>query len=321
MEITFRIDPSYASPTEMVSLINAMQGLAATMGGTMSNRGDASVRAAPRDGDGRTSTQQQVAMAAPPARVEDMLEAALGPFENQVNAAAPGLPSDDAIHRAAEKIDAASRACVGEEPRFAKLLFARVANHAFSPRAADSVLAWVDLIARISVEQLRETVRNLLTQRALKTMTKPARTSAGGQASMIQPAICFAAMIKFTMIKMDGTCDTIAALLQQPKTAAAAILVLKQVLRICPTQLARGASNAKMEKLLAAVQRASLQQVEGAGMILAELQQTRSGAAGGSGGGTFNERQPHTLVHQVSHTKNASRLPLVHFTRIPLTII
>ena len=308
MEITFRIDPSYASPTEMVSLINAMQGLAATMGATMTNPAGMSVRASPSDSGGRSqAAQQQAPAVTPAARVEDALEAAIGPFENQVNAAAPGLPSDDAIRRTAEKIDAASRACVGEELRFAKLLFGRVANHAFSPRTSDSVLAWVDVLARISVEQLRETVRNQLTQRALKTMTKPARSSAG-QASMIQPAICFAAMIKFTMIKMDGTCDTIAALLQQTKTTAAAILVLKQVLRICPTQLASGASHAKMEKLLAAVQKVSLQKVEGAGAILAKLRETcgavgGGGGGGGGGGATFNERQPHTLVHQVAFAK------------------
>jgi hypothetical protein len=52
MEITFRIDPSYASPTEMVSLINAMQGLAATMGATMTNPAGMSVRASPSMGGG-----------------------------------------------------------------------------------------------------------------------------------------------------------------------------------------------------------------------------------------------------------------------------
>ena len=61
MEITFRIDPSYASPTEMVSLINAMQGLAATMGATMTNPAGMSVRASPSDSGGRSQAAQQQA--------------------------------------------------------------------------------------------------------------------------------------------------------------------------------------------------------------------------------------------------------------------
>ena len=281
MEITFKIDPSYASPDQVVRLITAMQGLAAAMGGTVAGGGAVGVGTV-----GSSASSGGVALCAeiPAKRVQQMLNTVFGSFEAQVSAAAPRLPSDAAIAKTSQNIDAAALSCTGpEEQRLFEMgIFQRVCSHAFSPVTSDSVLAWIEICSRIGIEALHETIRNQLTQRVLKTMTNPkkAMVASGADQSKIflqqAPAICFAAMIKFSMIKMDGTCDTIAALLQADKTAAQAVLVLTEALRLCPDAFYRRASDEKINKLLGALTCTAATRVRGANDV-----HTQVGAGGG----------------------------------------
>ena len=302
MEITFKIDPSYASPDQVVRLITAMQGLAAAMGGTVAGGGAVGVGTV-----GSSASSGGVALCAeiPAKRVQQMLNTVFGSFEAQVSAAAPRLPSDAAIAKTSQNIDAAALSCTGpEEQRLFEMgIFQRVCSHAFSPVTSDSVLAWIEICSRIGIEALHETIRNQLTQRVLKTMTNPkkAMVASGADQSKIflQPAICFAAMIKFSMIKMDGTCDTIAALLQADKTAAQAVLVLTEALRLCPDAFYRRASDEKINKLLGALTCTAATRVRGANDV-----HTQVGAGGGACGRKGRARAPasHFLIEQPSRS-------------------